>query len=317
MSAVHNGRTALNLTGLDLNLLVVFDALLREQNVTRAAEHLHLSQSAASRALARLRDVLADPLLVRTSQGMVPTARARELAGPVRRILSEVRDTLALRPPFDPASAKAVVQVSLPDVGQALILPALLAELSTSAPGVVLLVHPRFTGTDQRALERGEIDVVLSSPGAELMAGLFCEHLLTLHHVSIVRSDHPAAADDVSLDAFCAWPHVVVGSQGLASSETDRLLAELGKSRRVALRMPSYLAIPAIVKGSNLVATIPELLLHVAGAGDGLVKFTPPVKIPETRIGMIWHERTHYEPVQAWFRSLLSRVCARVFGPPA
>ncbi len=301
----------MNLAGLDLNLLVALDALLSEQHVSRAAHRLGLSQSATSRTLGRLRELLGDPLLVRASQGMVPTSRAKALQMPVRKILSDIRATLQLRVAFAPQLAADTIRLSMPDMGQALLLPRLTERLAVEAPGVDIDIHPRFMGLEQRVLDTGEIDLLLSSE-YDVEPGFHSTYLFTLRHASFVRPGHPALGKALSICEYAQLGHIVVGLQGVTASDIDALLAAHGLERRVALRLPSYLAVPAIIARSDLIATLPSVMSRISP--QELCAIEHPVTVPDTKISMIWHERCHHEPLHRWFRQFVADTCREVMS---
>ncbi len=298
----------MSLAGVDLNLLVVLDALLGESSVTRAARRIGLSQSATSHALARLRRLLDDPVLVRTPQGMTPTPRAASLAGPVRRALEQLEQSLAPPRPFDPSRSSHGFTLSLEDAGQVGLLPLLAERLKAEAPGVDLCVHSGGTAVPAEGLATGSIDLALAvSP--EPSEGFHAEVVFTTPYVSIVRADHPEVGKRLSLERFSGLGHIVLGGPGSVDPEIDRVLAASSRSRRAALTVPSLLPIPWLVARSDLVATVPALLLGLNRERLPVARHAPPIPIDPTTGSLVWHERTHHDSAHRWLRKVVREAC--------
>lgn len=291
---------------MDLNLLKALDALLDERSVTRAAARLSLTQPAVSGMLTRLRERFADPLFVRTQRGIVPTARALELAGPVKQILSEIEGLL--RPPaFDPATADMVLTLAATDYALRAVVVPFLSVLRREAPGIRVAVLPVQDTRLHTQLERGEIDlalVTLDSAAADLHA----RRLFDERYVCIMRADHPGAVRGrLTLDRFCTLDHALVSyTGGSFEGVTDAALARLGRKRRVALSVTSFLVLPEILRQSDLIAVVPSRL---AAHTDGLVQCEPPLDIPGFSKYAAWHERTHHDAGHRWVRERLFGVC--------
>ncbi|NDY93780.1 LysR family transcriptional regulator [Ideonella livida] len=291
---------------LDLNLLKAFDALMDERSVTRAAARLALTQPAVSGMLVRLRDAFEDPLFVRASRGVVPTARAEALAPAVRQVLLGVA---ALLQPlqFDPAHARLTLNVAATDYAlRAVVLP-WLAALRAQAPGVRLAVQPVDDGRVVGQLERGEIDLALSTPQAA-PPELHARHLFDEHYVCVARTGHPALADGpCTLEAFCAQDHALVSYGGSPfEGATDRALAALGHQRRVVASVGSFLMLPELLRRTDLLAVAPARLVSQE---PGLSTCVPPVAVPGFTKIAVWHERSHRDAGQRWARELLWGVC--------
>jgi len=283
---------------MDLNLLKALDALLDERNVTRAAERLALPQPAMNVMLTRLRESFGDQLFVRSQRGIVPTLRALELAAPVKQVLGDVQ--ILLEPPaFDPALANLALTIASTDYALQAVLVPFLAALRPRAPGIRIAVIP----AQSQQLERGEVDLALLTP-ENTPAELRTRRLFDERYVCLIRSDHPAAAAKrLSLDYFCALEHAVVSHAGSNfMGVTDEALAKLGRARRVALSVNSYLVLPDILRESDMIAVIPRRLALNA---EGLSMLEPPLDIPGFATNAVWHQRTHHDPGQRWIRALL------------
>ena len=298
----------MSLAGLDLNLLLVLDALLEECSVTGAARRIGLSPSATSHALARLRSRLGDPILVRAGGGMTPTSRARELATPVREALDRLERALAPPHPFDPGRSTRSFTLSLEDAGQVGLLPLLARRLADEAPGVALRVRPGAAEPATAGLGDGAVDLALTvSP--EPRPGFHGEVVFTTPYVSILRRRHPAVGKRLTLARFTELGHVALLGPGSVDPEIDRALDARARARRVALAVPSLLPIPWLVARSDLVATVPALLLALDRGRPPLARHRPPLPLEPVTGSLVWHERAHHDPAQRWLRQILRDAC--------
>jgi len=299
----------IDLKAIDLNLLVVLDVLLTERSVSRAARHLGRSQSAVSHSLARLRDLLADPVLVRTGRSMTPSPRAEAIAEPLRRVLHDAERVLAQAPGFDPATSARRFTLLAPDA-LGVILPELLAALAARAPGVSLelrAVPPSIEG----ALAEGAADLALA-PLLAAAPALRARRLGTLGHHVVLRRHHPALTDGrLDLAGYLAWPHVVVRTPDPGPSLVGTAIQAAGHSRRVGLAVPSFLMAPTIVGRSELLFTCPGALVAPVADALGLVLVPVPVPIPEVPVAALWHVRLHEDAGHRWFRKTVAEELRR------
>jgi len=297
-----------NLRTIDLNLLKVFDALLDEGSVTRAAARLSLTQPAVSGSLTRLRESFNDPLFVRTRRGIVPTTHALALAAQVKRVLSEV-EAMLQPASFDPALATLTISIAATDYAQRAVLVPFLAVLRARAPGIRVSVLPANPQLVQTQLERGELDLALMTPETT-SPDLHSQVLFEEHYVCALREGHPYASPTrLSLARFCALDHAIVSySGGAFRGATDEALARVGRARRVSLSVPCFLVLPEILRTSDLIAVAPSRL--IAGS-PGLVSMAPPVDIAGFTKIVTWHDRTHNDPAHAWVRAVLLETCGR------
>lgn len=302
------------LHGIDMNLLVAFDTLVRERSVTRAAQRAGVSQSAMSHTLRRLRALFEDPLLVRGRDGMVLTPRAEALVGPLRGGL--VRLSRALHEPltFDPSSLRRTFRVVSPDLFDALALPPLLRRLGAEAPGVELAMVPSAERLPLR-LETGEIDLAIVpvllnrdsfEVGFETTPDLRQRTLFQDTFRCFVRCDHPVIGTRrrLSLRAFAELGHILISPRGEGSGVVDRALAEVGVRRRIAVRVPQFGTALAILHESDLVLTAPSSLANVPGAPD-LHSLAPPIPVPAHAVTMVWHPRFGEDAAHQWLRELV------------
>ncbi len=295
---------------LDLNLLVTLEALLVEQNVTKAAARLHLSQPAVSAQLNRLRGAFNDPLLIPAQRGMTPTTKAIELLGPLRQALDQVRTTVATHQHFDPAKANLVVAIACTDYLQAAVVEPLVKNLRTRAPGLRIAIRNLDLQHLEGQMERGEVDLALVSP-EEASPTLRTRHLFDERYVLIGRRDHPRLRGKITVKAFAELEHVIVSLRGGDFvTPVDSALAAFGYKRNVVLSAASFLFVPDIVARSDFVALVPERL--VIDRADKLKLLDCPFPVEGFAVGMVWHERSHGSSGQRWLReAVVSLINAR------
>ncbi len=290
---------------LDLNLLLVFEAMLLHQNVTTAAAHIGLTQSAMSNALGRLRRHFEDPLFVKTRTGMLPTPRALELAQPLRQALTLVRASLLTRTGFDPRASKRTFRFHMSDVGEMVFLPALMKRLNQIGASATVETAQLASDTVTERLASGEIDL---AAGYLPSLGRSVQHvpLFREHYVCMTRREHPSGKNGrLTLEEFLAGSHVMIASMGSGHQIIERTLERRGLKRNVALRVPHFLVIPMIVASTDLIVTIPS---RVANAMSKLVRVRVhplPVPIPSFDVSLFWHPRFADDPPIQWMRSLM------------
>ena len=297
----------MQLSSIDMNLLVALDVLLETRSVTTTARRLSLSQSAMSHQLSRLRALTGDELLVRTREGMVPTPRAIALSVPVREALAHLASALSEGPAWDPTTARRTFHVWTTDYAELVILPALMARLSRRAPGVDLFV--RALDEDIAAqLSTGSIDVALA-PDPQLR-GLtaHAEHLADERFVCVMRKGHPLAGKKLTLDRYCAAEHALIAPRGRPGGLVDDALEALGRSRRVALAVPHFLVAPHVVAETDLVLTLAERVAKTFAALLPLHLAPPPLELGGFTMLQAWHARTHDDPGCRWLRAELATV---------
>jgi DNA-binding transcriptional LysR family regulator len=304
----------LHLASLDLNLLVALDALLEERNVTRAARRTGLSQSAMSHALARLRSLVGDPLLVRGKGGMVATARAETLALPIRRALEGI--ILALQPPepFMPKTARLAVRIATSDYGELVLLPKLVRRLEREAPHVDLRLVPH-TGDSVGPLVDGAVDLIVAPiRQADEAQGVLAKKLFDERFVCTVRRGHPLSKKKLTLARFAAASHALIAPRGREGSLADESLSRMGLSRRVALTLPHFLVAPHVVAASDLVLILAARVAAQLAKPLGLVVLPPPKELGLSgfRVSAIWHERTQHDPAHRWVRELFTDVAKQI-----
>ena len=291
---------------LDLNLLVTLEALLVEQNVTRAAARLHLSQPAVSAQLSRLRDVFDDPLLIPAHRGMTPTVKALELLGPLRQALDQVRATVATHLDFKPATASLTVSIACTDYVQAALVKHLVVAMRREAPGVRIALRVLDVPQLEPQMARGDVDLALANLQG-VPQGLRSRHLFDESYVLIGRRGHPILREGLGVEAFAQLEHIVVSLRGGGfATSVDTALSALGQRRNVVFSASSFLLVPELVEQSDCVALVPRRL--VDGRGEQLLRVEPPLPVEGFAIGMLWHERSHGHAGFGWVRDFITRV---------
>lgn len=302
-----------NLQNVDLNLLVCLDALLEEGSVTRAARRVGLSQPAMSNALGRLRRTIGDPLLVRSSQGMVPTPRALELAGPVREALSTIEKALSETGVFEPATARRRFAVATNDYSEMVLLPRLAGKVSVEAPGVDLSVQV-LGELPQRALESGDCDLAIGV-FRDVPGGFYQQALFRDRFVCAVRKGHPMVGDTLDVDTYVALQHVLISSGSRGPGVVDMALDRIGKERRVALRVPHFVVAPLVLSQTDYVLTLASRVARAFADALQLRLFPPPVELPEFTIRQVWHQRFQHDPAHKWLREAIASIAHEVGEP--
>ncbi|MGV7210440.1 LysR family transcriptional regulator [Oxalobacteraceae bacterium A2-2] len=301
---------------LDLNLLPIFDAVMREQNLTRAAGRLSLRQPTITLALKRLREMLGDELLIRTSHGVRPTARAEELWPAVQLALSSLESVIAADYPEvepDPDTVRLMVSDSM----ASFLLPDLMAQIQEHQPGLKLVVSPLITRDPRKLLRQNQIDIAIGVfPEAVADLDAPAAPATPLRHqclyqgelICMMRKDHPLARGELTLDDYCAAQHVQISLSGRTYWTPDDVLESLGRTRKVALTVNQFVTAPRVVAKSDLLSLVPRDLIAQAGMTEVLVGKAPPFPMPGLRADMLWHERDARAPRQQWLRGTLAAM---------
>lgn len=284
---------------LDVRLLLAFDALARERSVTRAAARLGITQQGLSGQLSRMRALFGNPLFVREGSGVAPTPRAEALVPQIRAVLAGMR-ALVETSAFDPAGFDGVVSVAASDYAVAVVLPPLLLALRAQAPKLRLAVRPLLSATLEQDMRERRIDFALSIPQFT-PPGLRAHRLIADHYLGAMRCDHPLAEGPVSLDSFCAFPHLLVSpDKGDFHGPTDTALAAVGRRRDVAIVVPGFSVATSILEATDLIAVLPARLLTTTARR--LRVFELPVPVAGFDLHGFWPERLHTDAMHQWFR---------------
>ncbi|MDB5967020.1 MAG: LysR family transcriptional regulator [Polaromonas sp.] len=297
----------MNFNTLDLNLLLVFDALMRTRSVTLAGEKVGLSQSAASNSLQRLRDALGDPLFVRTPKGMEPSALAMELEIPIRTTLEQLRDTLERTRLFDPATASRGFRFLLSDIAQLVHMPLLVSELRRQAPGVSLENVALPLREAREAMAGGELDLAMGFL-PDLGADFHRQSLFEESWTCVVSSDHPSIGDTLTEAQYMAALHIAYHPAVSIHSTLDQLLetqfSSKGLKRKIGLSVPYWSGLASTIAACDLIFTAP-VGPAVSMTRLANVRIVPlPFELPKIDLCMQWHTRMHRDPASKWFRDL-------------
>jgi DNA-binding transcriptional LysR family regulator len=288
-----------NLRSVDLNLLVALEALLDEKNVTRAAHRLGISQPAASRALARLRTLFSDALLVDGPRGYILSSRAEGLQPALQQTLAGIGAMLASSS-FDPRLATGPIRIMMTDLDAAVLAPRLLARLALEAPQVDLHILPPGPSFVE-ALESAATDAVIGVVD-EAPAGIQRRKLYEDRFVTIMRAGHPAGTDPLTMERYLALDHIVISITGTGPAPVDELLSVSGDRRRVRVRVPNFLAALEIAAVSDLVMTLPASLAKTATGASRFVMLPPPFDPGRISLSLVWHARQQDAPKHIWLR---------------
>jgi DNA-binding transcriptional LysR family regulator len=299
-----------NVAAVDLNLLKAFDAMLLEGRVKLAAARIGVSQPAMSNALSRLRHLFEDDLFIRTPDGMQPTARARQLAGPIQRAMKEIEAALASSLLFDPATTQRTLTMGLTDFSVAGLALAIAERIQSLAPQLHL--HIRYVDGHDAAhlLDTEAIDIVV---GVQLTprARFETTFLFTETAVFLMREGHPAG-EKFSLEVLLAYPHLLVSPLGSVVGTIEPALAELGLKRRIAVIIPDLVALPWILRASNLITAVAGRTANRLATLGGLQALGAPLELPTWNVIMMWHSRDAEDPAKAWLRNLLVELADEV-----
>ena len=295
--------TGMHIGDLHVNQLLLIDALVRKTNLGEAAEDIGLTQSAASHALARLREELRDPIFIRTSEGMRPTPYGVRLAASVRDALHSLRAGLDRHPEFVPGTSSRTFNVIMSDVSQMLYLPRLLPRLSAEAPGVSLRVRALPSKAPHLILESGEVDLAVGA-FSRLIAGCRQKRLYRERYVCVVRRDHPLFQHGMTVEAFCDVPQALVDPRGYVHERLDRWLAQQKVRRTAKLHVPYFLSLPLVIARSDLLVIMASRVAQTYAEMLPLKIMPPPVKLPAYDTRLFWHERFHRDPANRWLRGI-------------
>lgn len=297
----------------DINLMVVFETLMQERNVTRAAEKLFLGQPTISAALNRLRNLLNDPLFIRVGHRMEPTARAHEILKHLTPALDAMSTALSLSTDFDPSVSKMTFRIGLSDDVEFGLLPAMLHAIRKEAPGVVIVVkHVDYLNISE-VLMSGDITVGVCMT-RELPANAK-RKLLRNVKPCMVRADKPVTP--MTLDEYCARPHVVVSHVASVSSFADEWLTALGRKRQVVLSVPQFTTLPALMAGTDLIAGLSDYAASAMGALGLLYDEPLPFPTPGLDLSMTWLSVMDNDPAERWLRGRIEAFMGEQQGLPA
>ncbi|WP_439609480.1 LysR family transcriptional regulator [Hydrogenophaga sp.] len=300
----------MDIRNVDLNLLVVFDAMARHCSVGRAGEALGLSQPATSAALARLRVVFDDALFLRAGTRMKPTPRALELAPAVHRVVEAINAEILQKAAFDPARSDRSFTLLTPDIGEVAFLPGVMRRLRQEAPQVRLLATARPRHAAAEALESGEADLAVGFFPDLQKAGFFQQALFKTSYVCIACAQAGPARDRMTLKQYLAARHVLVRPDG-REHMLDRHLNDQGWRRHVTLELSHFMSLLALLPGTDLIATVPEDIATVMERHVAIRRIALPFAMPVIDVQQYWHRRMQHDPANRWLRGLFHEVNRR------
>jgi DNA-binding transcriptional LysR family regulator len=306
----------MNFINMDLNLLRLFDAVFKTHSVTLAAMSLDLSQPAASKQLTRLRDLLRDPLFVRTNDGMAPTPRATALAKPIRQALSTMRDALERQDEFDPRTSSRTFRVFITDVGQMVLIDRLLELIAAEAPRVGLETLQTPLPRDRAAaLEAGEVEIALGHFHS-FDATVHCEVLFEDYYVAMVRAAHPSIRGHLSLEQLQSAPQLVYQASG-DSPGIEQALLDASVQRQVAVRLAHVVGMSSTIAKTDLLMIVPYRLALACAQLVAVTILELPIAVPRYHIAQYWHHRYNSDSGNRWLRTVLHRLFAQAPSLPS
>ncbi|MES2509206.1 MAG: LysR family transcriptional regulator [Pseudomonadota bacterium] len=313
-----------NFRTLDLNLLRVFDEVMAERSLTRAARNLSLTQPAVSNALRRLRETLGDELVQRSGQGVAPTPRAIAIWPAVREALQRLQESLVPNE-FVPVDATSTFVLAMADATAAELIPGLVDILENEAPGVSIRVVPLTTRDPRRLLDEEAADLavghfppVLADLTALAQAGepvaFSHSRLYDGEYVCVMRTGHPLASGPLTLNRFCAARHMLVSFSGRPFGFIDESLASLGRKRQVVLTVNQFFTAGRVVANSNLLTVLPRHFVRVTGIAEQLVLRPLPFDVAPVHVDALWHRRSEQQGAHVWLRQAISRAAEKAFA---
>ncbi len=288
-----------NLRQLDLNLLVALDVLITEASVTKAAERLNMSQSAMSYSLKRLRTILNDDILIRTSREMEVTPYARQISDRLRQILVEIQSTLLEKETFDPATTKATFRIAASDYVEATIGVSLIQQLATQSPEIRIRINNLDKETVMDALDENSIDLAVNAK-LPLKNWHVKQNLYREEFVCVVRGDN--SLTELSIADYIERAHILVSLRDDFQGKGDQILEQQKQSRQVIWSTPHFMAVPFLLNNSDCVALLPNRMAQQCARAMNLKLLAPPIPIEGFTVSMVWHQRNTNNPAYQWLR---------------
>lgn len=296
------------LAGIDLNLMVVFDALMTEHHLTRAAEKIGLSQPATSNALARLRKLFKDDLFIKTSRGVTPTPRAIELAQPIRQALEQIQFVVSSQPEFDPASSDRTFHLGMDDYTEIVFLPKILQEIELFAPNVRIQIRSSNWQKAPKLLDADEIDLAIG----------YCPQHQTWHQrqtlyeerfICVANMKRFKQRKAIALEEYVAASHLLVSPKEDMVGMVDEILVQQNLQRHVALSVPNFLIVPFILNNTDLIATLPTQIVQTFVEVWQLHASPLPFEMPGFSVDLLWHIKSDRDLGHRWLRNLIAQIC--------
>jgi DNA-binding transcriptional LysR family regulator len=288
---------------VDLKLLSILLELHRTRSVSHTADNLGLNQPAVSMSLARLRTYFGDPLFVNTHRGMEPTPHAAQIIGRLREAHDLLRAAMDHRDTFVPATSNRTFRIAATDVGQVVVLPSLMNRLRVDAPSVAV-EFTNFSEQSHVQLESGDLDVALGFI-PPLVNGFHRQKLFNERFVCVVRTQHPRIRQRLTREDFERESHLIVTTRATGHTIVEKTLEAMKIRRRVALRLPNFIGVSALLENTDLLATVPERFARIIAGHVPVRVFPTPIAVPSYVVMQYWHARSHSDPGSKWLRALI------------
>lgn len=290
------------LSAIDINLLIVFQAIEDHRHITRAAKSLGLTQSAVSHSLGRLREVFKDSLFIKTSRGMVPTKKANEVASALPALLADLSDLFLNKEVFRPDKINRTFRIQTTDLIEHMLLPSILGLQQQSAMGLKVAFGNVGYALPQRLLEDGKVDLAVAGFFGKLPDGFFSQLLFDDSFRCCVSKSHPVVKRRLSLKQYCQFSHVLIAPSGELSGKVDKILKKQKVQRNVVVGTSGFLSAGWAVAQSDAILTAPGKLISGFEKYLPVKSMVPPIAIPDIKIVQVWHARQHNDPEHRWFR---------------
>ncbi|MBX9868223.1 MAG: LysR family transcriptional regulator [Burkholderiaceae bacterium] len=294
------------LQDIDLNLLIVFQAIFQQRQISAVAKQLGLSQPAVSNALARLRKMFDDELFVRTAQGMQPTLLAQQMAAPVMQALNQLQQALNQANAFDAASSQRQFTIAMTDVGEMYFMPLLVELLKKVAPQLGIKTVRAGALDLKSEMEMGRVDLAIGA-FEDMSDSLFQRRLFKQNYVCMYRAGHPQAGQNMGLKEFLAAQHLIVSSMESPYDKINQSLERLGVKTAAQFTVPHFVAVPYIISTTDLLVTVPQKMAERAAQHFKLESGKPPMRLPSLQTNLFWHRRFHQDDGNLWLRNMLAK----------
>jgi len=290
----------------ELNLLNIFDAIMTESSITKAAKQLNMTQPAVSNAVARMRHIWNDDLFVKHGRKIIPTARAQNLWQQIRAPLKEIES--ALEPDnFEPLQSKRTFRVAATDAVVGLAWQTLRSNIEKEAPNISIHTYPYTMTNGERMLNDGEVDLLIAA--SNLMPPIITsEFLFEIKYVCVMKCDHELANEELTLKRFAKANHLLAAPSGDISSFTDNALAEFGLKTNIALTVNGFANISNILNNTNLICVLPSIFVEESLVSGALISRELPIQIANTRVSMYWHKRSEKNYGRLWLSEKLTYI---------
>ena len=290
----------------ELNLLIVFDAIMTESSITRAANRLNMTQPAVSNAVSRMSVALKDDLFVKSGRNIQPTLKAQNLWEQIKDPVSQL--SAVIRPAdFEPATVKRTFRISLADVAAQMLMVPLRKIIEAEAPNVNVHLVPYTIINAQQVLDDANVDLVVGA-AITLSPVIRAEYLFDPLYVCVMRPGHPLAKGNLSVEEFAAAEHLLVSLSGDTTGFTDEVLAQRGLSRRIACTVNQFSLVPDLLTNSNLISIIPSDAVRKHIVSGKLAATIPPIDMPKTTASLFWHKRQDKDPGLVWLRDKVKAI---------